>query len=98
MVGLNLHKDPLSLNRRQFFHLFAVSIDIAKVYRQENLNTQDKNCKRIFWKERNPKYVKRMRMASLTYGAASSALLFTTMILVEEFVDKKVQLRIFSEL
>ena len=76
----------------------ALSAEIAKMYRQVQLDAEDKNSHRLFWKEPNSTDIKTFRMTRVTYGIASSAFhsLSSLQVFAEDVTDKNVQLGIKS--
>ena len=73
MVGPTVQKDLFSLLIRFRMHQVALSADIAKIYRQVELEEEDRDYHRILWKNQNSTEVKHYRMTRVTYGIASSA-------------------------
>ena len=51
----------------------ALSADIAKMYRQVELDAPDKDFHRLRWRSKTDEKVKHMRMKPVAYGIASSA-------------------------
>ena len=91
--------DPRSKNLFSIlvrFRMYSVplSADIAKIYRRVQLDAEDKNYHRLFWKEPNSTDIKTFRMTRVTYGIASSAFhcVRPLQVLAEDVTDKNVQL------
>ena len=100
MVGPNLREDLLFILTRFRFHLVALSADIAKMYRQVELDDEDRVYHRILWREPNSQDVKIYKMTRVTYGIASPASysIRPLQVLGEELDDKNTQLSILSEM
>ena len=73
MVGPTVQKDLFSILIRFRMHQVALSADIAKMYRQVELEEEDRDYHRILWKHQNSTEVRHYRMTRVTYGIASSA-------------------------
>ena len=73
MVGPTVQKDLFSIMIRFRMHKVALSADIAKMYRQVELEEEDREYHRILWKHQNSTEVRHYRMTRVTYGIASSA-------------------------
>ena len=100
MVGPKIQKDLLSIMFR--FHMYPVSLsaDIAKMYRQVQLDAEDKDCHRLLWKEPNSTDIKTLRMTCVTYGIASSAFqsVRPLQVLAEDVTYNNVQLGIMTDM
>ena len=55
LVGPQLQKDLFGILIRFRFHQVALSADIAKMYRQVQLDDEDKDFHRVLWKNPNGK-------------------------------------------
>ncbi|XP_075261162.1 uncharacterized protein LOC142352893 [Convolutriloba macropyga] len=73
MVGPKIQKVLFSILIRFRMYPVALSADIAKMYRQVQLDAEDKDYHRLLWKEPNSTDIKTLRMTRVTYGIASSA-------------------------
>ncbi|XP_075247132.1 uncharacterized protein LOC142340443 [Convolutriloba macropyga] len=73
LVENQLQKDLFGILFRFRFHQVALFADIAKMYRQVQLDDEDKDFHRVLWKNPNDTEVKRYRMTRVTYGIASSS-------------------------
>ena len=58
MVGLQLQKDLFGILIRFWFHQVALSTDIAKMYRQVQLDDEGRDFHRVLWKNLNDTEVK----------------------------------------
>ncbi|XP_075257567.1 uncharacterized protein LOC142349720 [Convolutriloba macropyga] len=72
MMGPNIQKDLFSILILFRMYPVALSADISKMYRQVQLDAEDKDYHRLLWKEPNSTYIKTFRMTRVTYGIASS--------------------------
>ena len=90
MVGPKIRKDIFSILIHFRMYPVALSADIAKMYRQVQLDTEDKDYHRLLWKEPNSTDIKTFRMTRVTYGIASSAFLSIRplQVLAEDVADK----------
>ena len=73
MVGSITQPDLLSTLMRFRFHRVAISGDVAKMYRQIGLDTNDRDFHRILWRDNSTEPLQHLRMTRVTYGIASSA-------------------------
>ena len=73
MVGPQLQKNLFGILIRFRFHQVSISADIAKMYRQVQLDDEDKDCHRVLWKSPNDTELQTYRMTRVTYGIASSS-------------------------
>ena len=73
MVGPQLQKDLFGILIRFRFHQVALTADIAKMYRQVQLDDEVKDYHRVLWKNPNDTELKTYRMTRVTYGIASSS-------------------------
>ena len=71
MVGPKIQKDLFRMLIRFRMHLVAFSTDTAKLYRQVQLDTEDKGYHPLLWKEPNSKNIRTFRMTRGTYKTAS---------------------------
>ena len=71
MVGPKIQKVLFRILIRFRMHLVAFSTDTAKLYRQVQLDTEDKDYHRLLWKEPNSKNIRTFRMTRGTYKTAS---------------------------
>ena len=91
MVGPMIQKGLLSILIRFGMYPVALSEDIAKMYRQVQLDAEDKGYHQLLWKEPNSTDIKTLRMTRVTYGIASSAFhsVRPLQYLAEDVTDKK---------
>ena len=73
VVGPQLQKDLFGILIRFRFHQVALSADIAKMYRQVQLDDEDRDFHRVLWKNPNDAELKAYRMTRVNYGIASSS-------------------------
>ena len=73
MVGSTTQPDLFSTLMRFRFHRVAISGDVAKMYRQVGLDTNDRDFHRILWRDNPTEPLQHLRMTRVTYGIASSA-------------------------
>ena len=71
MVGPQLQKDLFGILIGFWFHQIAISADIAKMYRQFQLDDENKDFHGVLWKNLNDTELKTYRMTRVTYGIAS---------------------------
>ena len=100
MVGPKIQKDLFSILIRFRMYPVGLSADIAKMYRQVQLDAEDKDYHRLLWKEPNSKDIKTLRMTRVTYGIASSAFhsVCPLQVLAEDVTEKNVQLVIITDM
>ena len=72
MLGPKVQKDLFDILIRFRFHKVALSADIAKMYRQILLDTEDKDFHRLLWKKTLSSELEHYRMTRNTYGVASA--------------------------
>ena len=70
-VGPKIQKDLFSILVRFRLHQVALSADIAKMYRQVELDKEDKDYHRLLWKDPNSEAIETFHMTRVTYGIAS---------------------------
>ena len=100
MVGPKLQKDIFSILIRFRFHQVALSADIAKMYRQIQLDNEDKDFHRILWTPPGETEIRTLRIARVTYGIASSSYHSIRPLrqLAEECLDDKIRLAINNDM
>ena len=100
MVGPKIQKDLFSILIRFRMYHVALSADIAEMYRQVQLDTEDTDYHRLLWKEPNSTDIKTFRMTRVTYGITSSAFhsIRPLQVLAEDVTDKIVQLGITTDM
>ena len=94
MVGPKIQKDLFSILVRFRLHQVALSADIAKMYRQVELDKEDKDYHRLLWKDPNSEAIETYRMTRVTYGIASSSFhsIRPLQVLAEETTNTKLRL------
>ncbi|XP_055584842.1 uncharacterized protein LOC129737707 [Uranotaenia lowii] len=71
-VGPVVQNDLFSIMLRFRKHRYVFTADIAKMYRQVRVHTDDTGYQRIFWRE-NPKHpLQVLELTTVTYGTASA--------------------------
>ena len=73
MVGPVVQNDLFTILNQFRCKPIALSADIAKMYRQVELDAPDEDFHRLLWRSKKDEKVKHMRMKRVTYGIASSA-------------------------
>ena len=94
MVGPKIQKELFNILICFRMYPVNLSADIAKMYRQVQLDTEDKDYHRLLWREPNSTDKKPFRMTRVTYGIASSAFhsIRPLQVLAEDVTDRNVQL------
>ena len=70
MVGRKIQKDLFSILVRFRLHQVALSADIAKMYRQVELDKEDKGYHRLLWKDPDSEAIETFRITRVTFGIA----------------------------
>ena len=73
MVGATVQDDLFSISIRFRTYPVALSADIAKMYRQIEIEENDRDFHRILWRDDKNEQLQHLRMKRVTYGVASSA-------------------------
>ena len=73
MVGPVVQNDLFTILNRFRFKVVALSADIAKMYRQVELDSPDKDFHRLLWRNSKNEEIQHLRIKRVTYGIASSA-------------------------
>ena len=73
MVGPKIQKNLFRILIRIRMYPVALSADIAKMLSQMQLDAEDKEYHRLFWKQPNSTDIKTFRMTRVMYGIALSA-------------------------
>ena len=73
MVGLKLQDDLFSILIRFRFFKFALSTDVAKMYRQVGLDPRDRDFMRLFWRFSEDDPVQTFRLTRVIHWVASSS-------------------------
>ncbi|XP_053968764.1 uncharacterized protein LOC128870195 [Anastrepha ludens] len=74
-VGPQLQPDLYSILTRFRTHRYAVTADIAKMYRQICMSTKNLDLQRIVWRRDPTSPIKDYRMLRVTYGVAAASYL-----------------------
>ena len=100
MVGPKIQKDLFSILVRFRLHQVALSADIAKMYRQVELDKEDKDYHRLLWKDPNSEAIETFRMTRVTYGIASSSFhsIRPLQVLAEETTNTKLRLSLTTDM
>ena len=73
MIGPVVQNDLFTILNRFRFRVVALSADIAKMYRQVELDSPDEDIHRLLWRNSKNEEIQHLRMKRVTYGIASSA-------------------------
>ena len=73
LLGPRLQDDVFDILIRFCLHQYALSADVAKMYRQLGLDKSDRNFHRILWRDYVTDEIRELRMTRVTYGVASSS-------------------------
>ena len=73
LLGPRLQDDVFDILIRFRLHQYALSADIAKMYRQVALDESDRNFHRILWRDYVTDEIRDLRMTRVTYSVASSS-------------------------
>jgi len=75
MVGPTIQQDLFSIIMRFRQHVYAVSADISKMYRQIKICHEQHKLQRILWRFTPEQEIKQYELQTVTYGEACSAFL-----------------------
>lgn len=67
-VGPTIQEDLFSILGRFRNHQYVFTADIAKMYRQKNIEENDRNMQLIIWRENLSEPLGYYRLGTLTYG------------------------------
>ena len=73
LLGPRLQDDVFDILIRFRLHQYALSADVAKMYRQVGLDKSDRDFHRILWRDNLTDEIRELRMTRVTYGVASSS-------------------------
>ena len=73
LLGSRLQDNVFDILIRFCLHQFALSADVAKMYRQVALDESDRDFYRILWRDYVTDEIRELRMTRVTYGVASSS-------------------------
>lgn len=77
MIGPVIQNDLFSILSRFRIHKFALTADIASMYRQILVYPEDRNYQLILWREQPTDDLKVFKLNTVTYGTASAPFLAT---------------------
>ena len=63
-----MQNDLFTILNRFRFRVVALSADIAKMYRQVELDSPDKDFHRLHWRNSKNEEIQHLRMKRVTYG------------------------------
>lgn len=75
LVGPTIQEDLFSILVRFRKHAYAITADIAKMYRQVLVQENQRDYQRIVWRNDPSKPVQHFRLNTVTYGTSSAAYL-----------------------
>ena len=75
MVGPTIQEDLFSTFTRFRTFLYALTADIAQMYRQVKLHEEDRLFHKILWRENSNDPIKVYKLNTLTFDTASSPFL-----------------------
>ena len=73
LLGPRLQDDVFDILIRFRLHQYALSADVAKMYRQVAFDESDRDFHRILWRDFLTDEIRELRMTRVTYGVASSS-------------------------
>ncbi|GBO22433.1 hypothetical protein AVEN_3858-1 [Araneus ventricosus] len=77
MIGPKNQDDLFAIILRFRSHSIAVTSDLQKMYRQVNIENEDRNFQKILWRDNPSSPIKTYRLCAVTYGTASASYLAT---------------------
>ncbi|XP_045448684.1 uncharacterized protein LOC123657149 [Melitaea cinxia] len=77
MTGPNVQDSLFSILVRARQYRFILSGDIEKMYRQVQVNTEDRDLQLVIWRGDESEPLRTLRLNTLTYGTASASYLST---------------------
>ena len=100
MVGPKIQKNLFSILIRFRMYPLALSEDIAKMYRKVQLDAEDKDSPRLFWRELNSTDIKLFRMTRVAYGIESSTFhsVRPLQVLAKDVTEKNVRRGIMTDM
>ncbi|XP_066589589.1 uncharacterized protein [Prorops nasuta] len=75
MVGPNLQAPLFDILIRFRKHLYIISADVEKMYRQVLISPQQRALQRILWRSNSKEPIKTFNLNTVTYGTASASFL-----------------------
>ena len=73
LIGPRLQDDVFDILICYRLHQYALSADVAKMYRQVALDESDRDFHRILWRDFVTDKIRELRMTRVTYGVASAS-------------------------
>jgi hypothetical protein len=73
LVGPRVQDDLFQIILRFRTHQYVISADIAKMYRQFELDVKDRSLHKLFWRDTPNEPLQVYQMTRVTYGVASSS-------------------------
>ena len=77
MVDPTIQQDLISTVLRFRMHVYAMTADISKMYRQIRGHPEDYDLQRILWRRSNDEPLKQYQLVTVTYGTAPALFLAT---------------------
>ena len=77
MVGPTIQQDLISIELRFRLHMYAMTADISKMYRQIRMHPEDCDLQRILWRRSSDEPLKQYQLVTVTYGTAPASFLAT---------------------
>lgn len=81
MVGPTIQQDLVSILLRFRTHIYAMTADITKMYRQIRVHPEDQDLQRILWRHSPTEDISHYKLATVTYGTAPASFLATRCLL-----------------
>ncbi|XP_076646848.1 uncharacterized protein LOC143355683 [Halictus rubicundus] len=75
MVGPTIQDDLFSLLVRFRSHIYVLTADITKMYRQIRVHSDDRNFQKILWRESTDQPIRTYRLNTVTYGTSCAPFL-----------------------
>jgi hypothetical protein len=77
MVGPTFQQDLISSALRFRMHVYAVTADIPKMYRQIRVHPEDYDLQRLIWRRSSVEPLRQYQLVNVTYGTAPASFLAT---------------------
>jgi len=77
IVGPTIQEDLFAILLRFRTHVYIISADIEKMYRQIRINPEQRSLQRILWRTTTEQPISTFELNTLTYGTASAPFLVT---------------------
>jgi hypothetical protein len=90
LCGPAIQDDVFTILTRSRKHLYAITADVEKMYRQVAIDEEDCDLQRIIWRSSPSEKMRTYRLMTVTYGTASASFMATQCLaaLAEEFEEK----------